>query len=832
MVVTNPVKQGTVSATEIKQASSILVVEDESIVAMDLSQQLQQMGYQVCAIADNGEDAIARANQHKPDLVLMDIVIKGPMDGVDTAKHISHRFNIPVIFLTAYTDGKTIERAARAAPYGYISKPYHPRDLRAAIEVALYKAKIENNLRESEHWFSTTLRCVGDAVIATDIEGKVKFMNPAAETALGLTMEEALGQDANEVMVLEDGRTGMAVECPAQRALRDNKTVGIEFGTLLIRKNGTKIPIDDSAAPIRADDGHVLGAVVAFRNVTDRLEAEESLRQSEERFRKAFSFAPVGMALVGMDGRFLQVNNAVCSLLGRNETDLLQIYQSDITDPDDIANERAQLNQIITGQCTTVEFEKRYQSRTHESIWVLISISLLTQNEQPFCYLYQIHDLTQRKETEIRLAQLAHFDSLTGLANRAKLWEEVEKQINVSKRREERFAVIFIDLDHFKQVNDSMGHEAGDNLLQIVATSLQSSVRETDCVARLGGDEFVLLLPNLHSIGDVSVIVHKIWSQFTQPIMLAGQKMMVGLSVGVSIFPDDGLDAKTLLRCADSALYHAKAEGRNNMQFYRPELTAHLEQKLRLERELRNAIEHHEFELYYQPIMTIAGDKLTGAEALIRWHHPTMGLLRPDIFIQLAEETGLILPMGEWVMKEACHQAATWQREGREAVGISINVSARQFKTGDVVQSVNKALQESGLKPWLLTIEITEQLMLQNTEQNLTMIDNLKKLGVQIAIDDFGVGYSSLNYIRRFNPHKLKIDRSFVHDLVDDPEGAAIVRAIIAIAHSLKMDIVAEGVETPAQRDFLQREECHLGQGYLYAMPCSAKDFRNWLATH
>ena len=819
-------------ARDEKRASSILIVEDESIVAMDLSNQLKEMGYHVCAMADNGIDAIERAEQHKPDLVLMDIVIKGEMDGIETAKHIAHRYNIPVIFLTAYTDGGTVERAAKAAPYGYVSKPYLPKELRAAIEVGLYKAELENHLRESEHWFSTTLRCVGDAVIATDTEGKIKFINPAAEISLGLSLDEVMGLSVEDVMVLEDARTGMPVECPALRALRHNCPVGIEFGTLVVGKNGKKLPIDDSAAPIRDDSGDVLGAVVVFRDVTDRLVAEVSVRQSEERFHKAFSFAPVGMALVGMDGRFLQVNGAICSLLERDEVELLQMYQSDLTNPSDTVNERAKLNEVMTGQSATVEFEKRYQTRSQKNIWVLVSVSLLTQSDQPFCYLYQIHDLTQRKETESRLAQLAHFDALTGLANRTKLWEEADKQIMAAKRKSEQFAVIFIDLDHFKQVNDSLGHEVGDHLLQEVADRLQASVRETDCVARLGGDEFVLLLPNIQSEEDISAITNKIWAQFIKPVILADQKMTIGLSMGVSLFPEDGLDAKTLLRCADSALYHAKAEGRNNLQFYRPELTARLGQKLKLERELRNAIEQHEFELHYQPIVTMSGEVLHGAEALIRWHHPEDSLLLPDNFIRLAEETGLILSIGDWVMSEACKQAATWQKAGQCAVGISVNVSVRQFKAGGILQSVRNALTESGLMPSLLTIEITEQLMLQNTDQNLVTIRNLKDLGVQIAIDDFGIGYSSLNYIKRFSPHKLKIDRSFVRDLVTDPDDAAIVRAIIAMSRSLKMEVVAEGIETEAQRDFLQQEGCDFAQGFLYARPLSAEDFCAWVTTH
>lgn len=814
------------------QPASILVVEDEAIVAMDIAYQLREMGYEVCATADNGEDAIAYIEKYHPDLVLMDIVIKGSMDGIETAKCIAHRFHLPVIFLTAYSDAQTVDRAAKTAPYGYLTKPFQANELRAGIEVALYKTSLEKRLRESENWFSSTLRCVADAVIATDIYGQIQFINPAAEAILGWQFEEVKGDKVEDVLKLRSARTGAPLDCPVLGALRDDVVVGIDFGTLITTKSGQELPIDDSAAPIRSDDGSVIGAVMVFREVSDRLEVEKALQHSEERFRKAFDFAPVGMALIGLDSTILQVNTAFCRLLGSTDTNLLGMYQSELTHPADIENEKIRLYELILGQTTTVQFEKRYRSQLGNDIWTLVNVSLLMQQDEPLCYLYQIHDLTERKETEYQLSLLAHYDPLTGLANRLRLWEEADSQILAAKRQREGLAVLFIDLDNFKQINDSMGHEAGDLLLQEVALRLRSAVRESDCVARLGGDEFVLLLPNVQTAEDVSAITNKIWAEFAKPVMIENHAIMVGLSMGVSLYPDDGQDAKTLLRCADSALYHAKSEGRNNMQFYRLELTARLGHKLKMERGLRIAIEEKQFEIYYQPIITMSGGGIHSAEALIRWHHPDLGLVMPDTFIQLTEETGLISPIGEWVMHEACRQAVTWQRDGHEGIGISVNVSARQFKSNEILQNVEDALADSGLSPALLTLEVTEQLMLQNTEQNLSLIANLKDLGVRIAIDDFGVGYSSLNYIKRFNPHKLKIDRSFVHDLVGNPEDEAIVRAIVAMAHSLKMLVVAEGIETEVQRNFLQQEGCDLAQGFFYAKPCSAEDFRAWIADH
>lgn len=298
------------------QPANILIVEDESIVALDLAGQLREMGYQVCAIADNGKEALARIEQHRPTLILMDIILKGEMDGIETARHVSHRFQTPVIFLTAYSDPHTVERAAHTAPYGYLTKPFQANELRAAIEVALYKAGLETRLRESERWFAATLRCVADGVIATDKQGLVQFLNPAAEEALGWSLADAKGRPAEDIMHLSNPRTGAREKSPITLALEGNRVVGLEFGTLLASRTGRQRPIDDSAAPIRGIDGRVMGAVMAFRDVSERLAVEESLRRSEEHFRKTFDFAPVGMALVAMNGAFLQMNTALCGLLG------------------------------------------------------------------------------------------------------------------------------------------------------------------------------------------------------------------------------------------------------------------------------------------------------------------------------------------------------------------------------------------------------------------------------------------------------------------------------------------------------------------------------------
>lgn len=560
------------------QPASILVVEDESIVAMDISYQLQEMGYHVCAIADNGDDAIALAGKHHPDLMLMDIIIKGPMDGIDTARHISHRYNIPIVFLSAYSDVHTVERAAHTAPYGYLTKPFQANELRAVLEVALYKAGLEKRLRDSERWFTATLRCVADAVVAVDEQGVVQFLNLAAEALLEWKLHEAKGRHVDEVLHMKNPRTGERVECPALRALRNDAVVGIAFGTIIVSRTGYVFPIDDSAAPIRGENKQIMGAVMVFRDVSMRIKMEQELRQSEEHFHKVFDFAPVGMALVGMDGSFLEMNAALCSLLGYSQNELMALRQSDVTHPSDLEGEQIYLSQLLASQTGSAQFEKRYLAKTGREVWVLASVSLLTQRNAPMCYLYQIHDLTERKNSEHELARLAHFDVLTGLANRSRLCEQVEDQIMIARRQQSDIAVVFMDLDCFKQINDSLGHEAGDNLLRELGHRLKACVRETDCAARFGGDEFVLVLPNIHTSEDVLAVTSKVFAAFSRPVLLEGQEVVVGVSMGVSLYPEDGTDTRTLFKCADSALYHAKSKGGNNIQFYSKELMAHTKQ--------------------------------------------------------------------------------------------------------------------------------------------------------------------------------------------------------------------------------------------------------------
>lgn len=802
-----------------------MIVEDEQIVALDLQEDLEEMGFRVVGTAASGEDALELARQQRPDVVLMDIVLRGSIDGIEAARLISHEHGTPVIFLTAYSDTSTVARAAGSAPFGYLTKPYQSKELRAAIEVALVKAALERRLRESERWFAATLRCVGDAVIATDPGGVITFMNPVAEQITGWSTEDAKGRAIEEIMPLASSFHPNAVPSPARQALEKNRVVDLEHGALLLGRDGRRTPVDDSAAPIRGEDGTLLGSVVVLRDVTERQKQERLLRDSEERFRNVFELAAVGMALVAMNGRILQANDAFCALLGRERQDLLTCTDTDLTEPADRARERSHLYELLTDRTPAVQFEKRYLCAPKGVRWVLASVSLLQERRQAVCYVYQIHDLTERKSMQYELERMAYFDPLTGLSNRAHLRQELERQIADARRHRGQFAVLFIDLDRFKSINDTLGHEAGDELLRGIGERLRTTVRETDCVARLGGDEFVIALTEVRDSGQVMTVTEKIRLAVAQPMEIASRSLVVTPSIGVSMYPDDGADASSLLRNADSALYAAKAEGRNRVHFFKAELGRLADERLDLEAALRRAVAENALFLEYQPIVRLADTTIVSVEALVRWRRDAE-IVSPAKFIPIAEETGLIVPLGEWVLREACRAAVHWP-----TLVLHVNCSPRQFREDTLPDAVGRALDGSGFPAERLCLEITENTMLQTSEAQIERIARLQALGISLSIDDYGTGYSSLSYIKRYAPESLKIDRYFVSDLGADASSAAIVSATIAMAHDLGLEVVAEGIETEAQRTLLLAEHCDNGQGFLFSRPVSAEAVTELLRT-
>jgi diguanylate cyclase (GGDEF)-like protein/PAS domain S-box-containing protein len=552
-------------------------------------------------------------------------------------------------------------------------------------------------------------------------------------------------------------------------------------------------------------------------DITERSRAQERLRASEERYRLLFERNLAGVYRTTADGRILDCNDALARMFGyESRQELLQqsalsFYFSD--------EEREHLiRELRTGK-TLSNMEVRLRRRDGAQIWALENMTLLGDGVMEGTLI----DITDRKSAQQRMEYQAYHDILTELPNRSLFRDRITVALAHARRAQRALAVMFLDLDQFKLVNDTLGHTVGDGLLQAAAQRVVSCVRSEDTVARMGGDEFTILLPDIADSRAAATVAQKVLESISHPVVVDGHELFVTTSIGIAIFPDDGADAETLLKNADRAMYRAKEAGRNNYQFATP--VAFDAGRLSLERSLHHAFEREEFVVHYQPMIELESGRVVGAEALVRWKHPEHGLMRPDDFIPVAEECGLIFGIGEWVLRTACMQMKRWHDAGHGPLRIAVNLSPRQFQQRDLPAVIERVLAETSFPAEMLDVEITESTAMQNAELSLAIMNRLKEMGIRISIDDFGTGYSSLSYLKRFPIDTVKIDQGFVRDLSDETSDGAIISAVISMARALKLRVVAEGVETEEQLAFLQRERCAEIQGFLYSRPVVAEEF-------
>jgi diguanylate cyclase (GGDEF)-like protein/PAS domain S-box-containing protein len=659
-----------------------------------------------------------------------------------------------------------------------------------------------------------------------DIEWCFEYLSGGCHSLIGYAAEDLLDSDllSFDSLIHVDDRYRVL----EQRALAIEQNLSYDVEYRIYCADGLLVWVSERGA--RRAAGPKQGPPLVegiILDITARKLADLAARESERRYRGLFEHAIEGIFRTTAEGRYLAANPALARIYGFESSEeligsLRDIRRQLYVDP----LRREQFMQLIRARGSISGFESQVFRHDGATIWISENARAVSDAEGNLLY-YEgtVEDVTDRKLYEARLERQANYDALTGLANRTLFHDRLEQAILTAGRGSGAPAVIFIDLDRFKFINDSLGHQIGDELLRTVALRLRECVRDCDTVARLGGDEFVVLVNGHGGPQSVKILVDRLIASIAEPWAIEHGRLNVTCSVGVALHPADGENATLLLKHADSAMYRAKELGRNGCQFFTPELNERLTEKLALQQGLAQALEQQQFEVHYQPRVDLRTGRIVGAEALLRWNLPGRGLLSPDRFIPIAEETGLIVPIGRWVLEQACSQNLAWQRQGLPMVTISVNVSAVQFQHEDFIRTVAATLYETRLAAQWLELELTESMIMHDAEQPLDTLQALKKLGLALAIDDFGTGYSSLSYLKRFAVDRLKVDRSFITDLREGTDDAAIVRTIITLGHSLGLRVVAEGVETCEQADFLRDNGCDEVQGFCYSRPVKAADF-------
>ena len=563
-----------------------------------------------------------------------------------------------------------------------------------------------------------------------------------------------------------------------------------------------------------------------FERKEDDQRHMEELKESESRFHSAFSHAAIGMALVTTEGKFIQANKAFSDMLGRNPAEMLEAKLEELVNPDDIDALRGPVDKLVNGELTTVHTEIRGKHRDGADVWLSLNISLARDWQfRTHNLIVQAQDVSARRRAEAELYHNAYHDSLTQLSNRVHFDEQLNRAIaRVQRHPEQRFAVMYLDFDRFKLVNDSLGHKAGDELLVSVGKRLKAMLRETDVLARLGGDEFAILVEDLRHQRDAVELAERIHKELEKPLRLGPMDVAVSASIGITFSTNNYQNSDDIIRDADIAMYKAKSKGKAQTALFDSSQHATVSAQLQLETELRKALGKGQIYLDYQPICTLKDAKLVGFEALARWNHPDRGLLEPSMFIPVAEETGLIVPLGNWVLAEACRQMRDWRsiRNGTD-LRMSVNVSSLQLTHPDFVSHVGRSLQAAEMKPSQLTLEVTESVLMNGIENAVSTLTALRQMGVQLSIDDFGTGYSSLSYLATLPIDALKVDRSFIDRMSRDGEGSEIVKAIFKLGQALSKEVYAEGIETNAQLALLRELGCEFGQGFLLSRPVNAE---------
>lgn len=679
----------------------------------------------------------------------------------------------------------------------------------------------EAALRRSEERYRNILESLDDAYYEVDLKGKPIYLNGAYARMLGYDHRDVAESDYRS-------RQTAAMTHVVFKAFNEVYRTGVSKKSQYweyLHRDGSVVQVEGSVLLVKDENGKPVGFRGILRDVTERRRTDQALRNSEARFRAMTNLSSDWYWETDSETRFTRLDSRETGqrqsrnpLLGRRiwESTMQAHLPGGWDDFRALIEARRSFRDIVMQRMAPGK-EPYYISMSGEPMLDAIGTFL--------GYRGISREITDQKVAEEHIHHMARHDSLTGLPNRLLFSNLLDAALKTAERYKRTFAVMFIDLDRFKFINDTLGHEAGDTLLKEITARFKQALRGSDVIARLGGDEFVVLVQEVPDREHAAIVARKLLSAAIKPIELMGQECRVTASVGISLFPGDGQDEQTLMKNADSAMYHAKEEGKNNFQFYSSEISTQTLERLTLESNLRRALERQELSLAYQAKVDLKSGHITGVEALLRWHNADMGMVSPAKFIPVAEETGLIVHIGRWVLKTACLQNVAWQQQGLPPINMAVNLSVRQFADEGLLDDVTAILQETGMDPKLLELEITEGMIVHNVDRAIKLLTAIKKLGVRLAIDDFGTGYSSLGQLKNFPIDTLKVDRSFIRDLATDSEDKAITSAIIAMGKTLSLTVVAEGVETAEQQTFLREQACDEMQGYYFSKPVAPEEF-------
>jgi len=778
------------------------------------------------------DDALQRLGRAGIEVVMLDLTLADGQ-GLEVYDRVFEAApNALILILSAARDEAVARQAVQRGAHDYLLKDHIDAHwLSRSLRYALDNKAARDALHNSEARF----RAMSDAsplgIFVSDAEGACVYTNEAYQRISGLSSVQTLGTHWNMAIHPEDRQRVLA---DWSAAVQSESSLRTEFR--FQREDGSIVWTRVNSAAMR--DGMVPhGHVLTVEDVTARKATEFGLQAAEEALfeekeRAQVTLNSIGDAVLTTDllGNVTYLNLVAEAMTGWSREDALGRPLAEVFRIIDGTTRQAAVNPArraleedrtvgLAADCVLVRRDG-FESAIEDS-----AAPIHNRDGRVAGAVIVFHDVSQSRAMATKMTHLAQHDFLTGLPNRALLTERLSQAIGLAHRHCKQVALLFIDLDDFKHINDSLGHAIGDQLLQSVAERLTTCVRSTDMVCRQGGDEFVVLLAEIERSQDADLVAETLLAAFVAPHLVDGHELHITLSIGISVYPDDGSTVDTVMQNADTAMFHAKASGRNSYQFFRAEMNIRAVRRLAVESSLHRALKEGEFLLHYQPQIDLASGAMIGAEALIRWQDPDIGLVYPGQFVPIAEACGLIVPIGRWVLREACRQVRAWLDAGLRAVPVSVNISAVEFRHKGFFDGVTLILQETGLAPHYLELEMTESILMHNAASSASVLEALKAMGVRLAIDDFGTGYSSLSYLKRFPIDTLKIDQSFVRDIVTDTDDATIVAAVICMAKNLKQRVIAEGVETHEQLAFLRTQQCDQGQGFHFSHSLSAEDF-------